>query len=57
MKKKEILNAIKMLAKSQGFYGRLLADIEESGNKDEILLELERKNFKDVLDMVYFFEV
>lgn len=56
MKKLEILATIKMLAKSQGFYGRLYEQITTAENKDEILQELEDQNFKDVLDLVFFFE-
>lgn len=53
MKRNEILNAIKSLARSQGFYGRLLNEIEEN---DEILDVLERQNFNDVVDMILFIE-
>ena len=56
MKKQEILDTIKMLAKSQGFYGRLYEQIMTAENKDEILEELENKEFKDTLDLVFFFE-
>jgi hypothetical protein len=53
MKRNEILNAIKSLSRSQGFYGRLLNEIE---NNDEILDVLERQNFNDVVDMTLFIE-
>lgn len=56
MKRKEILNTIKMLASSQGFYGRLYETITTSESKDEILDELEQQNFKDALDLVFYFE-
>lgn len=56
MKREEILNTIKMLASSQGFYGRLYETITTSENKDEILEGLEKENFKDALDLVFFFE-
>lgn len=56
MKREEILNTIKMLASSQGFYGRLYETITTSENKDEILERLEKENFKDALDLVFFFE-
>lgn len=56
MKKLEILATIKMLAKSQGFYGRLYERITTAENKDEILQELENQNFKDSLDIIFFFE-
>ena len=56
MKANEILETIKMLAKSQGFYGRLLNAIETSEEREDILAELESENFKDPVDMVMFFE-
>lgn len=53
MSKEEILNAIKTLAKSQGFYGRLYERIKD----DALALDyLEKQNFKDVVDIVMFFE-
>ena len=56
MKANEILEAIKMLAKSQGFYGRLLNAIETSEEGEDILAELESENFKDPVDLVMFLE-
>ena len=56
MKANEILETIKMLAKSQGFYGRLLNAIETSEERENILAELESENFKDPVDLVMFFE-
>lgn len=53
MNKKEIMEAIKSLAKSQGFYGRLYEDLKEN---TEALEFLEKQNFKDSLDMVMFLE-
>jgi hypothetical protein len=53
MTKEQILGEIKSLAMSQGFYGRLLRDINEN---PAMLDELERQNFKDSLDMVLFLE-
>lgn len=57
----EIMNVIKGLASSQGFYGRLLRAIEELKNEDvhkyqNLVLELEAQNFKDAVDVVMFFE-
>jgi len=56
MKRNEIIEAIRQLSYGQGFYGRLLRQIMEAENKDEILLELENHNFKDVLEMIFYFE-
>ena len=53
MTREEILGAIKDLAKSQGYYDRLLRAIEE----DETILDtLEEQNFNDVVDMVLYLE-
>ena len=56
MKANEILETIKMLAKSQGFYGRLLNAIETSEEEETLLAELESENFKDPVDLVMFLE-
>ena len=53
MTREWILGAIKDLAKSQGYYGRLLRAIEE----DETILDtLEEQNFNDVVDMGLYLE-
>lgn len=56
MKRDEILATIKMLASSQGFYGRLYESIMNAAFKDEYLDYLESQNFRDAVDMVLFFE-
>lgn len=58
MKYEEIIGVIKSLAKSQGFYGRLLASIEGLSDSDklEFISALEKENFKDPVDVVMFFE-
>ena len=61
MNREDILNAIRMLAQSQGFYGRLLARILEVKEYDpdtyeEFMAELEAQNFGDPVDMVLYFE-
>mgnify|MGYP003295099432 CR=1 FL=1 len=53
MKKEEILNNIKELSKSQGFYGRLY---EQLLDNNEALEYLESQNFKDILDLIMFLE-
>lgn len=40
MKRDEILEAIKALAKSQGFYGRLLKQVEKAQKRKEKLFSL-----------------
>lgn len=53
MTKQEIMAAIKELAKSQGFYGRLYEHLKE----DEPLLEyIANHNIKDTLDLIMFIE-
>ena len=61
MKYNEIKEVIKTLSYSQGFYGRLLEQLEEIEKKypfdfKTIKDTLESKNFKDTLDVVMYFE-
>ena len=58
MKREEILQAIKSLAKSQGFYSHLLKCIEESPAEQQDLFfrHLESMHFKDVVDLVIYLE-
>lgn len=52
------METIRTLAHSQGFYGRLLAQIE-SLDKDslaEFTSVMDSQNFKDSVDVVLFFE-
>ena len=51
MNKDEIRAAIMMLAKSQGLYGRILEALTEEDYE-----HLEAQNFKDIVDMVLYFE-
>lgn len=54
MAKDFILNTVRMLANSQGFYGRLLRDLEDV--EDEAWAKLDEYDFSDPLDVVMFFE-
>lgn len=61
MKMNAIMDTIKELSQSQGFYGRLLANIlaikEKSPSAYDLLTEeLEGQNFKDPVDMILYFE-
>lgn len=58
MNREEIINALRMLARSQGFYGRLLVSLQEASEEDrnEFLLTLENCNFKDDVDLVMYLE-
>lgn len=55
------LETIKTLAPSQGFYGRLLAQVEELKEEDpvayeELTEEMNKQNFTDTLDVIFFLE-
>lgn len=53
MSKEEIMEAIKALSHSQGFYSRLYEHLKE----DENLLDfIARHNIKDTVDLVMFLE-
>jgi hypothetical protein len=56
MDRQEIRQTLFWLAQSQGFYGRVLRNIEEAPNQDEIWEKLEQLDFKDPLDIVMYFE-
>lgn len=56
MDRQQIHQTLFWLAQSQGFYGRVLRNIEEAPNQDEIWDELEAQNFKEPLDIVMYFE-
>lgn len=56
MSRYQIKNTLEILAKSQGFYGRLLNSIETSPYSDEIWQQLEDANFNDEIDIILFFE-
>ena len=58
MKREEIMETIHNLAKSQGYYGRLLEQIKDLDSEDyEIIMHtLESQNFKEPLDLVLYLE-
>ena len=57
MNRQEILNAVKSLAMSQGFYGRLYNALTNGTEVAEALLqEMVDQNFKDSVDMVMWIE-
>lgn len=58
MKREDILKAISELAKSQGFYGRLLRDLTSLDEEDfeKVMTMLEDLKFTDTLDLVLFLE-
>lgn len=57
MNKEQILDAIRSLAASQGFYGRLYDTLTDGSEQaDEFLATMEEQNFGDVVDMVMWLE-
>ena len=53
----DILNEIKSLAKSQGFYGRLYRELMENEDyKEDFKTEIEKQKFKDTLDFILWLE-
>lgn len=61
MDREQIMQVIRNLAKSQGFYGRLLHDIQELQKNDpkeadRLLSVLEAQKFNDALDVILYFE-
>lgn len=58
MKREEIEKVFRNLALSQGYYGRLLRQINEASGeqREEFWTELEAQNFKGPVDVVMFME-
>ena len=57
MDREKILDAIRSLAASQGFYGRLYDSLTDGSEQaDEFLNTMEEQNFGDVVDMVIWLE-
>ena len=61
MKMQAILDAIRDLSYSQGFYGRLYRALQDLHENDpdqfeSVKNELEAQNFADTVDMVLYFE-
>ena len=58
MKRDAIIATFEMLARSQGFYGRLLRSLYEADEdqREEFLQDLENQNFSDPVDLVMYIE-
>lgn len=58
MDRQAIRDTFEMLAQSQGFYGRLLRNIDEMDKEDreKVWSDLESQNFKDVVDLILYIE-
>lgn len=57
----QVIDVIKSLATSRGFYARILEDILDAKENNPAYFEyftevVEKQNFKDPLDVVMFFE-
>lgn len=57
MTKKDILENIRLLANSQGFYSQMYVRLSDGSKEADKALEyLEQQHFKDVVDMILFLE-
>ncbi len=58
MNREQILSTFRSLAMSQGFYGRLLEQIDsvDEETRDNFLSHLESMNFGDPVDLVMYIE-
>jgi len=57
MNREQILDAVKTLAMSQGFYGRLYEKLTDGTWESDSFLDLmEEQNFGDTVDMVLWLE-
>lgn len=57
MSKEQILSAIRSLAFSQGFYGRLYERLTDGSEEAENALDvMEQQNFGDTVDMIMWLE-
>lgn len=57
MKREQILNTIRSLAMSQGFYGRMYNDLMSDPDYcDEVMTFFEAQNLKDPLDLILCIE-
>ena len=57
MNKEQILDAIRSLAASQGFYGHLYNALTSGTEEaEEFMEQMEAQNFGDVVDMVMWLE-
>ena len=58
MNREQILDAFRSLARSQGFYGRLLEQIDsvDEETREAFLSDLESRKFRNVVDLVMWVE-
>jgi hypothetical protein len=58
MKRDEIRALFEKLAKSQGFYGRILSSLDamDEDTLERVWSELEAQGFKDEIDLILYLE-
>lgn len=57
MTKTEILNVLRVLSNSQGFYGRMYRTLSDNSEDSKNFLEkLENENFRDAVDLLTYLE-
>ena len=58
MKYEDFLENIKTLSQSQGYYGRLLRQLEDLDDEElkEVKTQIESQHFNDMLDIIMYFE-
>lgn len=58
MSKYEIMSTFRNLAKSMGFYSRLVNQLDTMSpiEKEKIMVGLEKMNFKDSVDLILYIE-
>ena len=57
MTKNEILNVLRVLSNSQGFYGRMYRTLSDNSEDSKNFLEkLENENFRDAVDLLTYLE-
>lgn len=58
MDRNQIMDTFRSLARSQGFYGRLVRQIESlsESDRDTLMSSLEEKNFVDSVDLIMYIE-
>lgn len=58
LKEEDILNIFRDLSRSQGFYGRLLRDLEDCDPDvyEDFMSNLEAQHFTDPVDLILYIE-
>ena len=58
MKRNEIMATFRMLARSQGSYGRIVSQLGSlnEDDYDNVMSKLEAQNFSDAVDLIMYIE-